>query len=287
MSRSPVRKKGAGSRFDLLAHDYALMAAENPVRLHSERHTLLEVLGDIRGKTVLDMGCGAGQYTRLLRERGAAMVTGIDISEGMLEYARQRERDEPRGLRYLHRNAARPPAAPDTEIDGTCDVVFCVYALPYASTQQELTAMCRTARRSLRHEGGRFVTAVLNPDISTVPGWYAPYGYEVVSAPGTEHGTAADGFPYRARIRVGDGAVTLDAYRWSVAAHERAFREAGFGHLTWVTPAVSDEGRRLFGDAFWRNHLSCPQILIADCTAVAGPDGPPSPAVTDSPEGSA
>ncbi|UNO43371.1 class I SAM-dependent methyltransferase [Streptomyces sp. MST-110588] len=285
MSRPPVQKKHAGTRFDALAQDYARMAAENPVRLHSERHTVLEVLGDLRGKTALDMGCGEGRYTRLLRERGAAQVTGIDASEGMLEHARQREREEPRGVRYLRRDAGRSPAAPDPETDGTCDVVVCVYMLPYASTRQELTAMCATARRSLRPEGGRLVTATLNPDVSTEPGWYDHYGYQVLSAAGTQDGTKADGCPYRARIQVGEGCVVLDAYRWSVAAHERALGEAGFDHVTWVRPAVSDEGRRLFGDAYWRNYLSCPQILIADC--VAGPDTRVPPAVTDPPEGSA
>ena len=36
-------------------------------REYLERHTLLQLLGEVRGKTVLDMACGEGFYTRLLR----------------------------------------------------------------------------------------------------------------------------------------------------------------------------------------------------------------------------
>lgn len=47
----------------------------------------VKVLGDVRGKTVLDLGCGAGQWTAALREAGASPV-GLDISERQLKHAR-------------------------------------------------------------------------------------------------------------------------------------------------------------------------------------------------------
>ncbi|WJV45637.1 class I SAM-dependent methyltransferase [Streptomyces flavofungini] len=286
-------------QFDALARDYARMAEENPVRVHSERFTLLDVLGDVRGRKVLDMGCGTGQYTRLLRDLGAVDVTGIDASEGMLEHARWLERDRPRGVRYVRRDACRTPrgAAPadsgDPELEGIFHTVVSVYLLPYARTEQELTSMCRTARGALRPQGGRYLTVTLNPDVSMTPHWYEPYGYEVVAphrtdeaadaadkdadkddeAEAAEPGAArTDGFPYRARVHVGARSVTLDAYRWSRAAHERALRRAGFERITWIRPRISAEGRRLYADGFWDNYLHCPQILLADC--LAGPASP-------------
>jgi SAM-dependent methyltransferase len=42
---------------------------------------------DPRGKLVLDYGCGPGYLTEYLFERGAAEVTGIDVSEGEIEQA--------------------------------------------------------------------------------------------------------------------------------------------------------------------------------------------------------
>lgn len=43
---------------------------------------------DLRGKTVLDIGCNAGFYALEMKRRGAARVLGIDSSEHYLEQAR-------------------------------------------------------------------------------------------------------------------------------------------------------------------------------------------------------
>jgi SAM-dependent methyltransferase len=54
----------------------------------AERADLLGLLPDVRGRRVLDLGCGAGQLARHLAEAGAAEVLGIDVSERMLALAR-------------------------------------------------------------------------------------------------------------------------------------------------------------------------------------------------------
>ncbi len=51
----------------------------------------LAFLGDPRGKDVLDAGCGEGYNTRILARSGARM-TGVDISERMIDLAREEER---------------------------------------------------------------------------------------------------------------------------------------------------------------------------------------------------
>ncbi len=47
------------------------------------------LLGDVRGKRVLDLGCGSGENTLLLLNRGAE-VHGVDISNRLLGIARRR-----------------------------------------------------------------------------------------------------------------------------------------------------------------------------------------------------
>ena len=56
-----------------------------------ERYQLtFERLGsDLRGQTVLDIGCGSGVYCFEAARRGAARVVGIDLAEGMISLARQ------------------------------------------------------------------------------------------------------------------------------------------------------------------------------------------------------
>jgi ubiquinone/menaquinone biosynthesis C-methylase UbiE len=49
-----------------------------------------EALGDLKGKTVLDIGCGSGPYIVEAFNRGASRVTGIDPASNMLALARNR-----------------------------------------------------------------------------------------------------------------------------------------------------------------------------------------------------
>ena len=49
----------------------------------------LAFVGDLRGRRVLDAGCGEGYNTRILARRGARM-TGVDISEKMLARLQQK-----------------------------------------------------------------------------------------------------------------------------------------------------------------------------------------------------
>ncbi len=48
----------------------------------------LQASGDVRGKTVLDVGCGSGRYAVEYARRGARHVVGIDLSAKMLALAR-------------------------------------------------------------------------------------------------------------------------------------------------------------------------------------------------------
>ncbi|HEV8214226.1 MAG TPA: class I SAM-dependent methyltransferase, partial [Gemmatimonadaceae bacterium] len=45
--------------------------------------------GDVKGKTVCDVGCGSGRFVTALAKRGAAHVTGVDIAPEMLKIARE------------------------------------------------------------------------------------------------------------------------------------------------------------------------------------------------------
>lgn len=49
-----------------------------------EAAAVFAALGDCRGESALDLGCGAGYYTRELLARGARHVTAVDISPAML-----------------------------------------------------------------------------------------------------------------------------------------------------------------------------------------------------------
>jgi ubiquinone/menaquinone biosynthesis C-methylase UbiE len=57
-----------------------------------ELPSMLAAVGDIRGKRLLDVGCGAGVHIKKYKARGA-LVKGMDISETMIAMARERVPD--------------------------------------------------------------------------------------------------------------------------------------------------------------------------------------------------
>lgn len=55
-----------------------------------EWHELQKMLPDFQGKRVLDIGCGFGWHCIYAAQNGASYVLGTDISEKMLEVAREK-----------------------------------------------------------------------------------------------------------------------------------------------------------------------------------------------------
>jgi SAM-dependent methyltransferase len=78
------------ARFDPASH-----VSERPSRESLTGHLLAEVsdfVGDLRGRRVVEYGCGLGDLTMHLA-RGGAHVTAVDLSPRSIEYVRRRAHD--------------------------------------------------------------------------------------------------------------------------------------------------------------------------------------------------
>jgi SAM-dependent methyltransferase len=79
----------------------------------------LGVLGDVSGRDVLELGCGAAQWSILLAQRGARVV-GLDNSARQLEHARRLMAQAGVDFPLIHASAEEVPLP-----DESFDVVFC------------------------------------------------------------------------------------------------------------------------------------------------------------------
>jgi ubiquinone/menaquinone biosynthesis C-methylase UbiE len=73
---------------------------------------LRTLLPDLRGRKVLDLGCGFGWFCRWARQQGAAHVLGNDVSERML--ARCRTATADRAITYTRADMEQLELPADT-----------------------------------------------------------------------------------------------------------------------------------------------------------------------------
>ena len=118
---------------------------------------LRAMLPDLRGKQVLDLGCGFGWFCRFAAGEGAASVRGVDVSEKMLERARRETGDS----RITYERADLESYAPPT---GTFDLAYSSLAFHYLSDLAGLFARLHPALKP----GGALVCSVEHP-IMTAP----------------------------------------------------------------------------------------------------------------------
>ena len=112
------------------------------------------LLGEVRGKDVLELGCGAAQAGRWLVAQGAR-VTAFDVSHGQLLVARELDRRTGVSVPTVQADAQRLPFR-----DASFDVVASAFgAIPFVA---DSAGTMREVARVLR-PGGRFVFSTTHP----------------------------------------------------------------------------------------------------------------------------
>jgi len=117
-----------------------------------EWHVLQKMLPDFTNKRVLDLGCGFGWHCRYAIVHGAKSVTGIDISEKMLEEARK----------LTDNSAVKYIRMPIEDIDfpaGSFDIVISSLAFHYIESFEDI---CNKISQCLT-KGGDFIFSVEHP----------------------------------------------------------------------------------------------------------------------------
>ncbi|WP_026908137.1 class I SAM-dependent methyltransferase [Paucisalibacillus globulus] len=113
---------------------------------------LKELIPDLRNKHVLDLGCGFGWHCRYAREQHASSVVGVDISEKMLQKARNLTNDPL--ISYI-----RKPIEDLNFTDSQFDVVISSLAFHYI---ESFESICKNVYDCLK-PGGTFVFSVEHP----------------------------------------------------------------------------------------------------------------------------
>jgi SAM-dependent methyltransferase len=243
-------------QYDQIAEQYK--DAERTIEgMHVVRPTFLTLCSvHAPQRSVLDLACGSGIYSRALKEAGAKRVVGIDISEEQIKIARRTEMDNPLGIEYFVGDAGTY----DFVKLRSFEVATAVFLLEYAASREELQQICRNVYLALQ-AGGIFIAIIDNPD-AILP---TDKKYEVVLSL-DEESSGEEGCKRRVTF-YRDGVEVLHVYNylWSRETYEGVLRNAGFHGIQWRNPVISEEGMQLFGKSFWANFLENPNPIVLEC----------------------
>lgn len=137
--------------YDGFAAEYNADNERNLLNAHYERPAMLELVGDVTGRDVLDIGCGAGPLAEKLAQ-GGARVSGFDSSAKMIEIARQRLDDDV-DLQVADLTAPLPYG--NDSFDAACASLVLHYLPDWVDALTEIKRVLRP--------GGKLVASVNHP----------------------------------------------------------------------------------------------------------------------------
>ncbi len=194
------------------------------------REAQARLLGEVSGRDVLEIGCGAAQGARWLVAQGAR-VTAFDVSLGQLQQARVLdERSRVRVPRLVQADAQRLPFA-----DAAFDLAVSAFgALPFvadsAGTMREIARVLRP--------GGRLVFSTTHPVRWAFPDDPGPLGLTLAQS-------YFDRTPY---VEVdGRGDASYVEHHRTLGDRVRELRAAGFVLEDLLEPAWPPGHERVWG----------------------------------------
>lgn len=184
------------------AAEYAEHARTGEIYVQYERPAIRALAGDVRGRRVLDIGCGPGDHIEWLLNQGASRVAGVDGSPEMIEICRRR---------FPSIEIRRVDLAETLSfaVDHAFDLVMSSLAIHYV---QDWSVLLTEAHRVLR-PSGRMVISTHHPFSPAILHLITDY-YETV--------LVSD------RFQIGSRLMDVQYYHRPLAAVLMPFREAGF-----------------------------------------------------------
>ncbi|MBI4496376.1 MAG: class I SAM-dependent methyltransferase [Chloroflexi bacterium] len=257
-SASAVR---GGDGWDALAPVWMERVGDSgdPVRAFLLDPVTLELLGEVRGRQVLDGGCGEGRFARLLARRGAH-ATAVDLSEQMLAPALEEERRHPLGIRYLRGDLADLSALATASFDAAVANMSLQDVEDYQGALREVARVLRP--------GGQFVFSILHPCGSSL-GVAPDLGWEYTdpAAPSSPRRYyKVDRYFERRRSAIPlwrDVAICVPHHHRPLSDYTTALRRAGFLVRDLAEPAP-DPDLVAQDPSSWEKFGRIPYFLVMD-----------------------
>ena len=214
----------------------------NPTRNGLLDRPMIEACGDVRGLKVLDCGCGEGRFCRMLLDRGAEQVVGVDICPPMIVAAAQLATGKDgyvladvQNMSFLR--------------DGAFDLVV---SYLNQCDLPDFEANSREVFRVLK-PSGRFVIANLHPMRSAVGGWLR-------AEDGTKLHVILDRYFDEGDRRWKMLEVDFTNFHRTLSTYIRTYRQTGFGIEEIIEPTLEAANLKRFPEL--DDELRVPNFIV-------------------------
>ncbi|TSC65679.1 MAG: ToxA protein (SAM-dependent methyltransferases) [Candidatus Berkelbacteria bacterium Gr01-1014_85] len=219
-----------------MENKYGSFVSGDPMRNFLHYPSVMAELGDLRGKHILDVGCGSGLFDRILAQQGAS-VLAYDGSAKFIAEAKHVELNHPQGIQFIQAEASQFRTAE------LCDDAVSVLVLPYIDNEAKLGQTFATTARALK-ERGRFVSAVINPD-------FKAFGEVIANRRFTLVGEGRVQVEFLDPKTLERSLDVVELSQFSREAYEDAALGNGFGTADWKALHPTEAGIEQLGFDFW------------------------------------
>jgi 2-polyprenyl-3-methyl-5-hydroxy-6-metoxy-1,4-benzoquinol methylase len=164
--KAEISEKTTAEAWNALAEKWVERYSEHGDlnREHIIDPTMLHIMGPVKNLSVLDAGCGGGYFSRLLTKKGARVV-GVDISQRLIEIAKQKENEERLGIKYYVCSLCNLAMLQDEMFD---IVVSNLVLMDVTDLDEAMIELHRVLKRE-----GKLVFSIMHPCFSSPPihGW--------------------------------------------------------------------------------------------------------------------
>jgi toxoflavin synthase len=219
--------------YNEISDDYA-KAHQKPDMKYSMVPTVMNMLGSLDGKEVVDVGCGDGYFTAEFA-KFAKFVYGIDNSEEQIKKAVARG-----NVKYVLVDMCKF-SYPEI------DIIFSPFVLNYLQSTGELESLFGKFYDALV-PGGRYAGIIDMPQ-STVHD-NRRFGSVKRLA------RLAEGEPMDVELFNGEEHITtLHSFYHTKETVEELLKGVGFEDIAWHTPVISTLGLEEMGEEFWDSYV--------------------------------
>ncbi len=177
---------------------------------------ILNAMGDISGKRIMDLGCGSGVFSRTMAEKGGNVI-GVDISEEWIEHCRK-EHGDVKGLKFMVGDASDLGSFEKESFD----FVVMNMVLLNVPSAEKVERIFREVSRILKRDG-RLIFSDLHPICLAV------------ERTGTEEQTLPpnfsyfrDGGEYHSKVMLTDGSfIEFSDIHWTLGSYSLWLDGAG------------------------------------------------------------